>query len=89
VYSVGVVLYELFSQRRMWKNFDVAYIISGGQSDACIEMITQQWMKIDDQLASLLLELVLKCTDYDCDKRPTMREIHGKLQGIGSNKITK
>jgi serine/threonine protein kinase len=79
VYSLGVILGELFTRKRMWKKFDAAYIISGGNSDINAESILAQWKDMSEEMAVNLLCLVMDCIEYDCTKRPSMGEINHQL----------
>ena len=85
VYSVGVVLYELFTRKRVWKKFDTGYVITGGLPEISLERITNQWKEIEEQVAVNLLCLVVDCMEYDCEKRPSMKEIHENLLHVLKN----
>jgi hypothetical protein len=84
VYSLGVILAELFTRKKMWEKFDAAHVISGGSPDLTTEWISKQWREITEEMVLNMFCLVMDCIEYDCTKRPSMQDIYENLSRLSS-----
>lgn len=74
-YSLGVVLFELFTRKRFWDKFDKDYVISGGLPNISLEPFISMWSSINEECALILLMIVVDCVDYNPERRPALKEV--------------
>jgi serine/threonine protein kinase len=87
VYSIGILLFELFTRTRPWKEFKAEAVILGHFPDISVKKFLDNYDDITRSMAVELLRLVLQCIEYDVTKRLTMEEANKKLKEIKDHGI--
>jgi hypothetical protein len=80
VYSLGIVLIELFTRRRAWKEYKAQIVLQGGFPDISVKKFLDNYENITKTIAVEMLRLILLCIEYDADKRPLTNDIHERLK---------
>lgn len=85
VYSLGIVLIELFTRKVAWKRHSVDFVVGGGFPDISVKKFIDNFPNIQQGKAILLVRLFLECVEFDPNKRPTTIEIMESLEKIERN----
>jgi serine/threonine protein kinase len=76
-YSVGIVLYELFSRHSVRKIFNQTKILNGELPMLSFEKIMAQWK--DFNISNKILTILMDCVDSDADHRSPLDVVYALL----------
>lgn len=82
VYSIGIVLIELFRRSCAWKQFDPKVVIHGGFPNISVKKLLDNYQDITKTKAILILRIILLCIEFEPLKRPIMAELNSKFQNM-------
>jgi hypothetical protein len=79
VYSIGIVLYEMFMRQKAWPSFDRIKVIKGEIPNMSVEILMENLKDISIDDASRIFSIVKRCLSNNPEQRPLMREVHGLI----------
>lgn len=80
IYSLGIVLLELFSKTRFFPKFNFNYVISGRGPEVDINQVISNFDNLQMQTAIDIMGAIMDCLEIDPEKRPSINGINEFMQ---------
>jgi serine/threonine protein kinase len=75
IYSLGLVLLELFTRKPAWKQFNSQFVISGGLPDLGLKRFLDNFKDIKQEIGIRMMRIIIGCLEMDPEMRTSMENI--------------